>query len=174
MDDIIPSNELGRLFQTPENHRRFVDKIQKWQDVVPVYSPDWKNAYLNVHDPVSNKLWIVLHLQSALDEGDVNAIQTYCQYIPRNEDYILLMLKSWTKLLPTNADDDMCRILYSWATYSRRSGGFYPMDYNRYDRPKAIWDMVTKQPIFDTRLKMLVQRVGRELNEMWEKTEENK
>ncbi|MBL7795125.1 MAG: ATP-binding protein [Saprospiraceae bacterium] len=171
--DVFSSEELRGIFKTPENHRQFINKIGKWEQAALICFPDWRNPYLDVNDPVTKEPWIIRHLQNALAENNLEDIERYCVYVPRGENFLDMMLQAWQRILPSQSDEDMERILYHWATYHRYSSGFFGEGYNRYDRPKAFWELLSKQPILDLRMKMLIQRVGAYLEEQWQKRSED-
>lgn len=81
--------------------------------------------------------------------------------------------RAWQCILPNQNNEEMEYILYDWATYRRRSAGFHPVNYNRYDSPRVFWEQVSGKPIFDLRLKGLVQRIATLLKEQQQKESED-
>lgn len=168
LEGVFSSEELFGIFKTPENHRRFVDRIGGWESAA-LDSTSWKNPYLDIVDPDTKKPWIIGHLQHALEQNDLEAVKNICQHIPRNEIHIDLMIQAWQQLLRTENDDFMESMLYHWTTYNRGSSGIYSTNHNRYDLPKAFWAQVSNRLFLDLRLKMLVQKVKIDLENHWSK-----
>lgn len=174
---VLPKNtfskeELLELFESPDNHRRFIDKIPEWERAAAIVFADWKDAYLNLKDPKTEELWIERHLRGALAGKDLEKVSIYGQYIPNYEQYIPLMLTVWQEILPTQSNEEMESLIYHWITKRLGSSVRWSSGNNFSKFPKVLWSKVVASVITNPRLKLIINNLSGYFEARWRSEDE--